>query len=78
MLFTKKFPSHRYAFLAASALPSFADGLTDMSDSERAAFRAEVRAYLLENPEVLLEAMNELEACDQAAAAERDKRAKAA
>jgi len=61
------------AFLAASALPSFAEGLADMTDTERAAFRAEVRAYLLENPEVLLEAMNELEARDQAAAMERDK-----
>ena len=61
------------ALLAATALPAFAEGLADMSDTERAAFRAEVRAYLLENPEVLLEAMNELEARDQAAAMERDK-----
>ena len=61
------------ALLAAMALPALGEGLMDMSDSERAAFRAEVRAYLLENPEVLLEAMNELEARDQAAAMERDR-----
>ncbi|MGP3697107.1 DsbA family protein [Rhodobacter sp. NSM] len=33
----------------------------EMSASEREAFRAEVRAYLLENPEVLMEAFNALE-----------------
>lgn len=33
-----------------------------MTGEERAAFRAEIRAYLLENPEVLLEAIAELEA----------------
>jgi protein-disulfide isomerase len=55
------------------ALPGFADGLTDMSDAERAAFRAEVRAYLMENPEVLVEVMNELEAREQVAAVARDK-----
>jgi protein-disulfide isomerase len=32
-----------------------------MTDDERAAFRAEVRAYLLDNPEVLLEAIAVLE-----------------
>ncbi len=32
-----------------------------MTDAERAAFRAEVRAYLLENPEVLMEAIGVLE-----------------
>ena len=47
--------------------------MADMTDAERDAFRAEVRAYLLEHPEVLVEAMNELESRDQAAAAERDK-----
>ncbi len=39
-------------------------GATDlgaMTDAERAAFRAEVRAYLLDNPEVILEAINILD-----------------
>ncbi|MEZ5911900.1 MAG: DsbA family protein [Paracoccaceae bacterium] len=38
-----------------------ATDLTTMSDAEREAFRAEVRAYLIENPEVLVEAFNTLE-----------------
>ncbi|MVO18303.1 DsbA family protein [Parasedimentitalea huanghaiensis] len=35
--------------------------LASMSEAERAAFGAEVRAYLLENPEVIIEAVNLLE-----------------
>lgn len=57
------------ALVLAAALPAAAE----MTAEERAAFRAEVRAYLLENPEVLIEAMNELEMREQVAAAERDK-----
>ncbi|RDC71892.1 DsbA family protein [Rhodovulum sp. 12E13] len=47
----------------ALALPAPAQGLDlgSMTDDERAAFRAEVRAYLLENPEVLMEAIAVLE-----------------
>lgn len=60
------------ALALAFTLPGHAEGLTDMTDAERAAFRAEVRAYLLENPEVLIEVMNELETREQAAAAARD------
>lgn len=43
------------------ATPSLALDLGAMTDAERAAFRAEVRAYLLENPEVLMEAIGVLE-----------------
>lgn len=45
------------------AAPAFAQSvdLTDMSAEERAAFRAEVRAFLLDNPEVLMDAMQVLE-----------------
>jgi protein-disulfide isomerase len=39
--------------------PAFAQ--SKLSDSERADFRAEVRAYLMENPEVLMEAIGVLE-----------------
>ncbi len=46
--------------------------LIDMDDAERDAFRAEVRAYLLENPEVLMEAIGVLEERQAAAEAERD------
>lgn len=37
----------------------------DMTDSERQTFRDEIRTYLLENPEVLMEAIGVLEAREQ-------------
>lgn len=46
--------------IVAFAPPVGAD-IVDMSDDERAAFREEVREYLLENPEVLMEAIAILE-----------------
>lgn len=46
---------------AAFALPAGALDLTTMNDAERQAFRAEIRAYLLENPEVIMEAVAVLE-----------------
>lgn len=51
------------AFAAALmvASPLAALDLSSMNDDERSAFRAEVRAYLLENPEVLMEAIGVLE-----------------
>jgi protein-disulfide isomerase len=52
--------------------PVLAGGLGDMTDAERQAFRAEVRNYLVENPEVLVEAMNELQARQDKAAAAND------
>jgi len=55
-----------------AATTTLADGLADMTDAERAAFREEVRAYLLENPEVLVEAMNVLQTREDNAAVERD------
>jgi protein-disulfide isomerase len=56
--------------LAASlcALPAAAE----MSVDEREALRAEIRAYLLEHPEVLIEAMDVLQTREQEAAAQRD------
>lgn len=51
------------ALLACTlGLPAQAFDIGAMTSDERAAFRAEVRAYLIENPEVLLEAIAELEA----------------
>ena len=54
------------------ALPAVALDLEDMTEAERQAFRAEVRAYLLDNPEVLMEAIGVLEAREQAAQAEAE------
>ncbi|TNE69750.1 MAG: DsbA family protein [Rhodobacteraceae bacterium] len=45
-------------FTASTALAASAFDMADMSDAEREAFRAEIRAYLLENPEVLMEAVD--------------------
>ncbi len=45
----------------ALALPAQAFDVEAMSEAERTAFRAEIRAYLLENPEVLMEAIAVLE-----------------
>lgn len=50
------------------ALPAAAE----MTQAERDDLRKEIRAYLLENPEVLVEAMNELQAREEQAAASRD------
>lgn len=55
------------ALLAGTAMGGFALDLGDMSADERAAFRAEVRAYLLENPEVLMEAVDVYNQRQQAA-----------
>lgn len=55
------------------ATPVTATNLTAMSDDERAAFRAEVRAYLLENPGVIMEAVAALEAAQANAQIENDK-----
>lgn len=41
--------------------PAFAFDLENMSDEERAAFQAEIRSYLLENPQVIMEAVAVLE-----------------
>lgn len=59
-------------FAALIATPAAAFDLTKMSDAERQAFRAEVRAYLLDNPEVLAEAFDELQKREAAAAAQND------
>jgi protein-disulfide isomerase len=47
------------ALSVASA--AWSSDLTDLTDADRDAFRTEVRAYLLENPEVLMEAIAVLE-----------------
>lgn len=60
------------AFLAGSALPAQSFDLSEMTAQERAAFRAEVRAYLLENPEVIFEAVDIMEARQAEAQARQD------
>lgn len=55
--------------LAATCATAPAGAQQAMSESERAAFGAEVRAYLLENPEILVEMLALLEERQQAGAA---------
>jgi protein-disulfide isomerase len=49
------------ALLSTLATAAFAQGIEEMTDEERAQFRAEVRAYLFENPEVIMEAVEILQ-----------------
>ncbi len=59
------------AVLATLSLPAQGLDLSEMSEAEREAFRAEIRNYLLENPEIIMEAvavLEQREAAQQAAA----------
>ncbi|MBE3637049.1 DsbA family protein [Mangrovicoccus algicola] len=58
---------------AAMAMPAHAFDIGAMSDAERAQFREEIRAYLLDNPEVLMEAIGVLENRQAEAQATADK-----
>ncbi|WP_317054946.1 DsbA family protein [Roseovarius rhodophyticola] len=49
------------AAVTALTLPAHSLDVDGMSDAEREAFRAEIRQYLLENPEVIMEAVAVLE-----------------
>lgn len=69
-MFPTRFPP--LALVLALATPAFATDHATMTDTERAAFRAEVRAYLLENPEVLAEAIDVLNQREAEAAAQGD------
>lgn len=59
-------------FALLLALPAAALDLNDMTDEQRQVFREEVRAYLMENPEVIMEAVGVLEAREAAAQAQAD------
>ena len=56
--------------LISFAFPANAFDVSAMTDAERTSFRAEIRAYLMENPEVLLEAIQVLE--DRQASSQED------
>lgn len=49
------------ALATSLALPAAALDLNEMTPEERAQFRAEVRAYLMDNPEVIMEAVELLQ-----------------
>ncbi|SFR37117.1 Protein-disulfide isomerase [Yoonia tamlensis] len=58
--------------LFALSAPAIAQDAEPMTDAQRTAFRAEVRAYLLENPEVLQEAISVLQMREQQAQVTND------
>ncbi|MEI4470082.1 DsbA family protein [Frigidibacter sp. MR17.24] len=60
------------AAVAAAAVPAAAFDITQMTPEESAAFGAQVRSYLVDNPEVMIEVMNALEARQQQAQAASD------
>ncbi|MEQ6247842.1 DsbA family protein [Sulfitobacter sp. HNIBRBA3233] len=60
------------ALICALALPAGAADLKEMTDEERALFRAEVRAYLFENPEVIMQAVDILREREAAAQEQAD------
>lgn len=59
--------------LLLTAAPALAFDPAAMSDAEREAFRAEVRAYLMEHPEVIFEAVDAMKAREANAAADADR-----
>lgn len=61
------------AAFAALALPGQALDIEKMTAEERAIFREEVRAYLLDNPEVIMEAVAVLEERQAAGQVEQDR-----
>ena len=58
--------------LVLTAGMALGGGLGTMSDAERDAFRTEVRQYLMDNPEVMMEAMQVLQDRQDKAAANQD------
>ncbi|WP_372989148.1 DsbA family protein [Sulfitobacter sp.] len=52
--------------------PALSMDLTELTDAERVQFRAEVRSYLMENPQVIMEAVNQLQAQEAEAQAQAD------
>lgn len=59
-------------FISALALPAAAMDITAMTPEEREVFRDEVRAYLMDDPQVIIEAVNQLEDRQAEAAARAD------
>ncbi|TDK50770.1 DsbA family protein [Antarcticimicrobium luteum] len=67
-----RFAAPALTALALLAGPAQAFDLTQMTETERAAFRDEVRSYLMDNPEVILEAVQLLEERQANAEAQAD------
>ncbi|MEO9463801.1 MAG: thioredoxin domain-containing protein, partial [Marinomonas sp.] len=68
----KRLLSSTILALGLAAAPVMAFDMGSMSDEERAIFRAEIRSYLLDNPQVIMEAVELLEQRNAAADAAHD------
>ncbi len=51
--------------IAALTAPAHAFDITAMNDAERAALQEEIRAYIMANPQVILDSVNQMEAQQQ-------------
>ena len=60
------------ALITALAMPAASNDVDKMTSDERTIFRNEIRSYLMENPEVLLEAMQVLSDREAQQEASRD------
>lgn len=74
----KKLLASAALIIAGLSAPAQAFDISAMDDAERAAFRAEIRSYLLDNPEVILEAYQVYEERVNAAKANAEKQIVAA
>lgn len=72
MRFSRLFTIAALALACAVALPVQALDLQNMTPEERAIFREEVRAYLMDQPQVIMDAVNQLEARQEQQAAQAD------
>lgn len=72
MRFSRLFTIAALALACAVALPVQALDLQNMTPEERAIFREEVRAYLMDQPQVIMDAVNQLEARQEQQAAQSD------
>ena len=61
-----------FALMASTVVAGAAFAGATMTDAERDAFRAEVRQYLLDNPDVIMEAMQVLQDRQDKTAADKD------
>ena len=61
--------------LASAGGPAPAAGMEDLSEEEKAAFEEMIRDYILENPEIVEEALRKLQQREQAREAERQQQA---
>jgi len=71
-MIARRFRGALLGALTLAAAPAAAFDIEAMSAAERTAFRAEVRAYLLEHPEVLMEAIEVLESRQASQQAQAD------